>query len=477
MQTVSLMEKVGVLVVSYGAREAALVEALARSEKYHVELYIADKQLNPFNAEKAVKHVVIPSLNIQDICKFAQSNKDKLDFAVVGSEKPIIDGLRDLIEKEVNIPVICPKKEYAIEESKVQQRLLFKEIAPEANPRFKIFNPQDYKDTAEVKKDVYAWLDELNNQAVVKPDKPAAGKGVGVWGDHFSNREELFEHFMSNFQYSSVIIEEKVDGEESSFMAFCDGKHFIPLPDTRDYKRAFDDDKGPNTGGMGSYKDVDDKLPFLTVEDRKAEVALGCRIFNGWKAKISNDSALRGVPLYLAFMHTGKGIKVLEINSRPGDPEIINILPTIKDDFIDLCFAMINGNLSRVELQKAATVLTYKVPPEYGGFMDVYPNKVAKSELNTPVDLTKAYALAKKYAGKMHIYPGSMEIRDGKNYALKSRVIGVLGIADSIEEARQISQEGAKTIVGGALWNRTDVASKGHISKSVAHMEQLRHKA
>jgi phosphoribosylamine-glycine ligase len=139
------MEKVGVLVVSYGAREAAMVDALARSQKYKVELYIADKQLNPFNAEHATKHVVIPSLNIQDICKFAQSHKDNLNFAIVGSEKPIIDGLRDLIEAEVGIPVVCPKKDYAIEESKVKQRLLFEEIAPEANPRFKFLTPKTTK--------------------------------------------------------------------------------------------------------------------------------------------------------------------------------------------------------------------------------------------------------------------------------------------------------------------------------------------
>ena len=474
---VSLMERIGVLVVSYGAREVAMVDALARSRKYHVELYVADKQLNPFNAEKAAKHVVIPNLNIQGICKFAESYKDKIDFVLVGSEKPIIDGVRDLIEKQTGIPVICPKKEYAIEESKVKQRLLFQEIAPEANPRFKIFTPADYKGKDEVKRDVYNWLDELDNQAVVKPDKPVAGKGVGVWGDHFTTREELFEHFLSNFQYSSVIIEEKVDGEESSFMAFCDGKHFIPLPDTRDYKRAFDDDKGPNTGGMGSYKDINDKLPFLTAAERERELALANKIFNGWQTQVKDPSALRGVPLYLAFMHTGDGVKVLENNSRPGDPEIINLLPIIKDDFVDVCFKMIDGNLSGVELEKAATVLTYKVPPDYGGYVDVFPNQVNNSAVNTAVDLSKAYALANKYAGRMCVYPGSMEIRNGQTYALKSRAVGVLGIGKSIEEARQISLEGAKAITGGALWNRTDIASKQHIAKSVSHMENLRHKS
>jgi phosphoribosylamine--glycine ligase len=469
------MEKVGALVVSYGAREVAMADALLRSKKYQVELYIADKQCNPFNAEKATKHKVIPNLDIEEICKFAEENKGKLDFVMVGSEKPIIEGLRDLIEKRTGIPVICPTKEYAIEESKVAQRVLFEEIAPEANPRFKVFHPTEYKDK-DIQKAVYRWLDELDNQAVVKPDKPALGKGVGVWGDHFENREQLFEHFMSNFKYGSVIIEEKIDGEESSCMGFCDGKHFITLPDTRDYKRAFDDDRGPNTGGMGSYKDVVDWLPFLNAAEREQEVALANKVFNGWKARISNDSALRGVPLYLAFMHTGKGIKILEINSRPGDPEIMNLLPIIKDDFVDVCLKMVNGNLGRVELENLATVLTYKVPADYGGFADAFPSKVDKSAINSPVDFSRAHALTQKYDDRIRVYPGSMELRGGKNYVLKSRAIGILGIGESIEEARLISQEGAKLITGGALWNRTDVASNRHIAKSIIHMERLRQK-
>ena len=471
------MEKIGVLVVSYGAREVAMVDALLQSTHYQVELYIADKQRNPFNVEKAAKHVIIPNLDVEEICKFAESNKDKIDFALVGSEKPIIEGVRDLVEKRTGIPVICPKQEFAIEVSKIEQRLLFQEIAPEANPRFKIFNPADYKGEANVKSSVYRWLDELDNQAVVKPDKPALGKGVGVWGDHFATREQLFEHFMSNFNYGSVIIEEKIDGEESSFMAFCDGKHFIPLPDTRDYKRAFDDDKGPNTGGMGSYKDVGDKLPFLTFAERQQEVDLANKIFKGWKAKINDESALRGVPLYLAYMHTGSGIKVLEINSRPGDPEIINLLALIQGDFVELCFEMIEGSLANVKLKNAASVLTYKVPSEYGGYADNFPNKIDKPSINGPVDLSKAQALIAKYGNNIRIYPGSMETSGGKNYALKSRAVGVLGIGDSIEEARQISLEGAEAIDGGALWNRTDVASKQHIAKSVSHMEGLRRKA
>jgi len=192
--------------------------------------------------------------------------------------------------------------------------------------------------------------------------------------------------------------------------------------------------------------------------------------------QIQLNTALRGVPLYLAFMHTGKGIKVLENNSRPGDPEIINLLPIISDDFVDVCFNMIEGNLKAINLERAATVLTYKVPADYGGYVDVYPSQVDKAEINAPVDLSKAQALGKKYGGKIRIYPGSMEIKEGKNYALKSRAVGILGMGKTIEEARQISQEGAKAISGGALWYRTDVASKTHIAKAVNHMERLRGK-
>lgn len=468
------MEKVGVLIVSYGARAVAMVDALTRSRKYKVEIYVADKQRNPFNVKKSVKHVVIPDLNIEEICKFAEANKDKIDFGIVGPEKPIIEGVRDLVEMRTGIPVICPTKEYAIEASKVQQRLLFQEIVPEANPRFKIFNPKDYKSQEEVKKTVYKWLDELENKAVVKPDKPAAGKGVGVWGDHFTTREQLFEHFLANLQHGPVIIEEKIEGEESSFQAFCDGKHLVHLPDTRDYKRAFDDDKGTNTGGMGSYKNVGNVLPFLTDADRAKEIEIVDTIFRKWKA--GDNTGLRGVPFYVAFMHTGEEPKILENNSRPGDPEIQNILPILKDDFIDVCFKILEGNLTRIELDKAATVVTYKVPPNYGEYMDTFPNLVNKAEIDKPVNLTKANELTKKYGDRIRIYPAAMELRDGETYALKSRAVCIVGIGENIETARQISLEGINAIKGGALWHRTDIASKPHIEKSIRHMEELRRK-
>jgi phosphoribosylamine--glycine ligase len=471
-----LLEKVGVLVVSYGSREAAMVDAFARSRNYRVELYVADKQRNPFNIERAAKHVVIPDLNIGEICKFAEANRGSIDFGIIGPEKPIIEGVRDLVEKETGIPVICPTKEYAIEESKVQQRLLLQEVVPEVNPPFRVFDPKEYRDKAQVKQAVENWVDELQDQAVVKPDKPTAGKGVGVWGDHFTTREGLFEHFLSNFQYGTVIIEEKIEGEESSFQAFCDGKRLVPLPDTRDHKRAFDDDKGPNTGGMGSYKDRGDVLPFLSKADRQRELEVVEKIFGRLKSSSKDASGLRGVPLYVAFMHTGKGLKILENNSRPGDPEIINVLPVLKDDFVDVCFRILEGNLSQVSLEESATVVTYKVPPSYGEYAETFPGLVRTREVGKPVDLSGAYALSKKYGDRIRVYPGSMDLRDGETFALKSRAVCVVGVGEDLETARNVSFEGIAAIKGGALWSRTDIASKGRIGKSVKHMEELNRK-
>ncbi len=466
------MEKVGILVISYGSRAAAMIDTFCRSEEYNPKFYVVDKQKNPFNIKQAEKHAVISDFNLNEITKFVKKYRDQIDFGIVGPEKPIIAGVRDVVEKKTKIPMICPTRKYAIEGSKIAQRQLFQKVAPEVNPRFKVFDPKEYSSTTLVKKSVYAWLKELDNQVVVKPDKATAGKGVGVWGDHFNTPQEVFEHFISNYEHGPVIIEEKILGEESSFQTFCDGKRLIALPETRDYKRAFNDDKGPNTGGMGAYKDTGDILPFMTSHDREKEVELVKRVFNVLKGKGSNPE-LRGVPFYAAFIHTSKGPKILEVNSRPGDPEIMNLLPILDEDFVEVCYNIIDENLQKVKFKKRTTVVTYKVPPDYGGYATKFPNKVNKDEVDTPVDLSFVENLVRN-SDSIKLYPGSMEVRDNANFALGSRTVAVVGIGETIQDAREKSLEGIAAIRGGALWYRTDIAVQVHIDKSISHMEELR---
>ncbi len=460
------MEKMGILVICYGSRGVSIVDALKRSVEYKTKLFIVDKQRNPYNIKNSHDHVVIPDYDLKKIVMFANAHQDEIDFGIVGPEKPIINGVRDVVEKETKIPLLCPTKKYAIEASKVAQRFLLEEVAPEINPKFKVFDPKNYSNLSSVKEDLDKWLDELNNQVVVKPDKPAAGKGVGVWGDHFNSRTELVNDFLLNFTCGKVIVEEKLVGEESSFQAFCDGEHLVPLPETRDYKRAFDGDKGPNTGGMGSYKAARNVLPFMMDLDWDREIDVVNEIFNHMKGSKRNTELI-GVPFYFAFMHTALGPKVLEINSRPGDPEIMNILPIIKDDFVEVCLRMVEGELTSINLEDLATVVTYKVPPTYAGKYKTYSG----SRL---VNLQKAYEICESYDGKLRLYPGSLEVTNGQIQALSSRTVALVGIGDNIQIARERSLEGIEAIEGASLWYRRDIASREHIRNSVLNMKSLR---
>ena len=406
-------------------------------------------------------------LDVNKIGEFAKKHKDEIDFGIVGPEGPIIEGVRDIVEKEAGIPMICPTREFAIEGSKLSQRILLEKCCPRANPRFKVFDRKDYAgSTDDVRKDVFKWLDEFDNQVAVKPDLPATGKGVGVWGDHFNTREELFDHFMSIYNTGPVIIEEKIDGEEFSLQFFSDGKKLVPSPCVRDYKRAFDGDRGPNTGGMGCYKDAGDRLPFMDSRDLEEGLEIGRKIFRELKGDGSNPG-LRGIPLYMAYTCAGDGLKVFEINSRLGDPEAQNIMPVIKDDFVDVCFDMVNGELKDIEFEPLATVVTYSVPMTYGG----YRKKFTGSKR---VDLTDVESLRDSYNGRLKVYPGSMELGDdGKTYTCSSRTVCCVGLGEDIATARKISLKGV-TSIDGPLWNRWDIGSREHIEKSIRHVKRLR---
>jgi len=151
----------------------------------------------------------------------------------------------------------------------------------------------------------------------------------------------------------------------------------------------------------------------------------------------------------------------------------MNVLPILKDDFVEVCYNIRDGNLRKINFENQATVVTYKVPPNYGGYATVFPDRVDKTKVETAVDMTEAEELAEKDEG-IRVYPGSMELRDGENFALGSRTVAVVGGGDSIQEAREKSLQGLGAIEGGALWNRNDIAAKNHIGKSIKHMEELR---
>ena len=184
------------------------------------------------------------------------------------------------------------------------------------------------------------FLDELAG-IVLKPDGLTGGKGVLVQGDHFQTRAEALDRCREILKsHPGVTVEEKLEGEEFSLQCLCDGRTVVATPPVQDHKRRFADDRGPNTGGMGSYSCADHLLPFLDA----ADVAEGLEITRRVAEAIRLET---GVPykgiMYGGFMVTASGVKLIEYNARFGDPEAMNILPLLRTDFIDVCRAIIDG--------------------------------------------------------------------------------------------------------------------------------------
>jgi phosphoribosylamine---glycine ligase len=457
------LDRVGILVVSKSLSAAAIIDTFSRSDEYSPQFFVAEKQVNPANFKAATEHVVIPDLDVAQIAKFASKNKGRIDFGITDTEDFVTAGGRDIVEKETKIPMVCVTKEYAVEASKADQRLLFEKICPEANPRYKVFDPKAESESYAVS--IFKrFIDDMEVGVAIKPDAPARGAGVGVSGSDFVTEEEAVEFFKNVFSKGRVVVEERLEGEESSFHAFSDGKHFVPAPLTRDYKRALDGNKGKLTGGMGSYRGKNDVLPFLSLSDWESAVKLETRAFERWKGKGSNPG-LRGIVLYDALMHTKDGFKILERNSRGGNTEQICILTTMVDDYVDVCFKMVEGNLKGIRFSNRAAVVTCAVPLSYGtGGPAAEP---------VAVDLSKALAVSKKSKGSVRVFPMDLRLEGGKTIMGTSRSVAVAGLGGSTSEAHAASVAGVRALSGPFRY-RKDVGSNADIERSRRHLRKIR---
>jgi phosphoribosylamine-glycine ligase len=204
------MEPIGVLVVSKSLSAAAIIDTLSRSERYAPEFYVAERQLNPFNLKKAKVHRVIPDLDVEQIVRFARQHKHDISFALTDTEDFVTAGGRDALERETGIPAVCVTRKYAVEASKADQRLLFARIFKDANPRFKVFDRKDYASDDAALSDFRRFSDELG-EPVIKPDAPARGAGVGVWGRDFRTKAEMVGFFQNVLSKGRVVVEERVD--------------------------------------------------------------------------------------------------------------------------------------------------------------------------------------------------------------------------------------------------------------------------
>ncbi|MFZ3156216.1 MAG: phosphoribosylamine--glycine ligase [Smithella sp.] len=437
-----------ILLIGNGAREHALAEAITRSQQKPL-LFSFMKSNNPGIASLSAKTVLGSYSDLQAITGFAVENK--IEFAVIGPEDPLNNGVADALAK-INIPAVGPTKSLArLETSKSFTRNLVSKYNIPGNPQFKVFTTIN---------GVEAFLNELEG-IVLKPDGLTGGKGVQVQGDHFETKEDalkLCEQVLGGG--SSLIVEEKFDGEEFSLQCLCDGKTVVATPLVQDHKRRFDGDKGPNTGGMGSYSLPDHSMPFLKPKDLEDGLEITRQVAAALLKETGNP--YKGV-MYGGFIATKNGVKLLEYNARFGDPEAMNILPLLKTDFVEVCRHIIAGTLDKlkIEFEHKATVCKYVVPKGYGLPAD-HPD-AASSKARIEVG----------NVGKARLYYSSVDKKEDGLYLSASRAIGIVGIAGDLAEARKIAEEGVKAVKGPVAY-REDIGTDALIQKRIDHMKKIR---
>ncbi len=451
-----------ILLIGSGAREHAIARAIKRSPQKNA-LYCFASSINPGIKELSVQYLVGDLTNINEITKVAVAQK--IDFAVIGPEAPLALGIVDELNA-YNIPCIGPTKKLArIETSKSFARDLLAKYKIPASPEYRSFRGSAMSSrgltagSMNVRANNYSpvqeYLHHLGENFVIKADGLMGGKGVKISGEHLSNHNEALAYCQQLIsQQQNFVIEEKLIGQEFSLLSFSDGEHLSHMPPVQDHKRAFANDTGPNTGGMGSYTDANHLLPFLSKENIRQAQQFNQATINALKKEC-------GIPykgiLYGGFMLTKNGVKLIEYNARFGDPEAINLLALLKTDFIEICQAIIAGNLHNINIKFAnqATVCKYVVP-------EGYPDNPVK---NKEIDISQI-------KNKDQLYYAAVNAENNKLYATGSRTIAVLGIADNILDAEEIAEQTIQQITG-SVFHRKDIGTAALINKKIAHINQL----
>lgn len=436
-----------VLSVGGGAREHSIVEALKKSG---AEIYSVMKNKNPGIASSSEEYVLMDECEIEKVAEWAASKGVELAF--VGPESPLGEGIVDLLESR-GIPCVGPTKAAAqIEISKEYARDLMKRHNIPGYVEHRAFDNLE---------DVKRFLEEFGKDVVVKPIGLTGGKGVKIMGEQLQDYDDVLAYCGEIFEneiggQSRLIVEERCVGEEFTLQAFCDGKTLAPMPAVQDHKRAYEGDEGPNTGGMGSYSEPNWLLPFLTKEEYDHAVDIMKQTI---EAMAAEGTPYKGV-LYGQFMLTAEGMKLIEFNARFGDPESMNVLPTLQDDFLTICKEIVDGNLSAaVRFDPKATVCKYVVPIGYG----------VKSLSGEKIHVDE---VAIRDTGAA-LYYASVNEEGGQIYTTTSRSLGVVGIANTTTEAEFISEAALKHVSGKA-YMRHDIGKPESIQRKVERMEEIR---
>jgi phosphoribosylamine--glycine ligase len=418
-----------ILLVGGGGREHALAWKLAQSP-HCKKLYAAPG--NPGIAQCA-ECVPIEAERIDDLVKFAKA--EKIDLAVVGPEQPLVAGIVDRF-RAAGLRIFGPTREAAqVEGSKEWSKtVMMHHAVPTAE--FRIFTKL---------RDALRYIEQHEEPLVVKASGLAAGKGVFVCANQNEARQAV-EAIMRDRAFGSsgdtVLIEEKMTGEEASILALVDSSSIYVLESSQDHKAAYDGDKGPNTGGMGAYS------PAPVVHGRveaQIEREILVPMVHGMKIEGAPYAGL----LYAGVMVTAGGPKVLEFNCRFGDPEAQPLLVRLKSDLVEALEATIEGRLDGLTLQwdPRPAVCVVMASGGYPGAYEKGKEIAGLEEAGAMDDVVVFHAGTREEGGKIYTHGG--------------RVLGVTALGADISEARDRAYEAVRKIRFHRAHWRTDIGVKG----------------
>ena len=413
-----------VLVVGHGAREHAIAKKLAQED---LELVAAMSRLNPGIAALSDR---VEVFDINDPAEYERFRD--VDLAFVGPEAPLAAGVSDRLW-ELGVPAVGARKALArLEWSKAYTRQAVQEHGISGNPEFAICRSAE---------EVDAFLKD-HEEVAVKPDVLTGGKGVRVTGDHLNSVEETRGYALERVKQDGlVVIEEKLKGREFTLQAFTDGKRVEVMPLVRDFKRAYDGDKGPNTGSMGSFSCPDHGMPDLPLE----AVEKGIEIMERTVEALSGSVGLYQGVLYGGFMNTEKGVYLIEYNARFGDPEAINVLALLETPLSEVGYGIVEGRLPETRFAEEATVCVYLTPEGY------------------PVNPLRDQPIEVGETRHSEIYYASVYDDNGVVKTTGSRSIALLGRGGTVSEAREKVYSDVENIKG-RLHYRTDIAAPTYLS-------------
>lgn len=444
-----------VLLIGGGGREHAIARAL-NTDDATLELYACASNRNPgiTTVTNAVK--TLTETDPTAVVEYAEAIGATL--AIVGPEAPLAAGVVDALGS-AGIYAFGPRQaEARIETDKAFQRQFMAENDIPGCPAFGVF------ETAAA---ACERIDTAERDLAIKPAGLTGGKGVRVTGDQI-DRAAAKEHARTVLQdHDRLVIEHRLTGEEVTVQAFVANGEVRPMPAVQDHKRAFENDEGPNTGGMGSYTDTTATLPFMTDEEYATAVGI-------LEAVVAAMPEYRGV-LYGQFMLTADEPMIVEFNARFGDPEAMNVLPVMQTDLLSVLTAARDGeSLPALEFAPTATVCKYAVPAGY-------PTDPTPGARVTIDDETVRSAPARELTATSEpdsdptasLFYASVDQRDDGIYATTSRSFAVVGQARSIADA-EAAATAALAGAGEEFRVRADIGTEASVQQRVGHMRRLR---